>query len=216
MYSDDTKQKLQNIISGTHIDWQADHCTAARNFLCTGFSPNKTVKKDFDRQSAIKKEQAEALIDFINENSLWLAPPSQANRFLTQGGEAEIYFNQEQGYVTKLNDAVYYSTWLDFFTSILIHNLLFEETHYDLKGFIKTETGLQAVLKQIFIISDSPVHLAEVKAFLEFNGFKNTKWNDYYNEELSLILEDIHDENVIMNSGLMFFIDTVFYININR
>lgn len=216
MYSDDTKRKLQDIISGAHIDWQTDYCTAARNFLCTGFSPNSTVKKDFDRQSAIKKEQAESLIDFINEHNLWLDTPSQANRFLTQGGEAEIYFNQEQGYVTKLNDAVYYSTWLDFFTSILIHNLLFDETHYELKGFIKTETGLQAVLKQTFIISNSPVDLTEVKAFLEFNGFKNTKRNDYYNKELGLILEDIHDENVIMNSGVMFFIDTVFYINITN
>ena len=214
MYSDDTKKKLQDIISGTHINWQADNCTAARNFLCASFSTNTTVKKDFDRQSAIKEEQAKILVGFIDENNLWLNSPSQTNRFLTQGGEAEIYFNQEQGYVTKLNDAVYYSTWLDFFNSILIHNLLFEETYYELKGFIKTELGLQAVLQQSFIISDNPVDLTEVKTFLEFNGFTNTKRNDYYNKELGLILEDIHDENVIMNSGIMFFIDTVFYIDL--
>ncbi len=29
--------------------------------------------------------------------------------------------------------------------------------------------------------------------------------------ELGLILEDMHDENVIVNSDTLFFIDTVFY-----
>lgn len=130
------------------------------------------------------------------------------------GGEAEIYFLSGQEYVIKLNDAIYYSTWLDFFKSILIHNLLFEETSYKLEGFIRKKTDLQAVLRQTFIISDSAVNLTEVKDFLEFNGFENTKRNDYYSKELGLILEDIHGENVIINSGLIFFIDTVFYIDL--
>ena len=73
---------------------------------------------------------------------------------------------------------------------------------------------LKAVLQQNFVLSDSPVDMRAVKSFLEYNGFENTKRNDYYNKELGLILEDIHDENVIMNSGVMFFIDTVFYISL--
>jgi hypothetical protein len=46
---------------------------------------------------------------------------------------------------------------------------------------------------------------------LAYNGFENTRRNDYYNKELGLILEDMHDENVIANSDTLFFIDTVFY-----
>ena len=213
MYNDDTRKKLQDIISGKHITWQADTCTAARNFLCSGFSPNTTVKRDFDHQSAIKEEQAKRLIVFIDENALWLEPPDETERFLTQGGEAAIYFSQLNAGVIKVNDAVYYATWLDFFTSLLIHNLLFDETRYALKGFILKDNVLKAVVQQKFVISDSAVDLNAVKSFLEYNGFKNTKRNDYYNKELGLILEDIHDENVIMNSGTMFFIDTVFYVN---
>ena len=113
----------------------------------------------------------------------------------------------------KINDAVYYTTWLDFFTSVLIHNLLFAETHYELIGFTKREGALQAILQQPFIVSDSTVNLDDVKVALEYNGFRNTRRNDYYSEELGLILEDIHDENVIVNSGFLFFIDTVFYVN---
>jgi len=66
MYNDDTRKKLQDIISGKHITWQAYTCTAARNFLCSSFSPNTTVKKDFDHQSAGKKEQAKKLMAFNN------------------------------------------------------------------------------------------------------------------------------------------------------
>ncbi len=145
---------------------------------------------------------------------MWLQPPDETALFLTQGGEAKIYFNQHDAEVIKVNDAVYYTTWLNFFTSLLIHNLLFEETRYVLKGFILSSNVLKAVLQQDFVISDNAVDLKAVKRFLEYNGFENTKRNDYYNKEPGLIPEDIHDGHVIINSGVMFFIDTVFYINL--
>ena len=46
---------------------------------------------------------------------------------------------------------------------------------------------------------------------LDFNGFENTRRNDYFHKELGLILEDMHDENVLVNSDTLFFIDTIFY-----
>jgi hypothetical protein len=39
---------------------------------------------------------------------------------------------------------------------------------------------------------------------------------DYYNEELGLILEDLHDENVLTQNGMLYFIDTVFYITSSK
>jgi len=54
--------------------------------------------------------------------------------------------------------------------------------------------------------------LSLVKLFLENNGFRNTKNHDYYNADLCLILEDLHDENVLTQNGMLYFIDTVFYI----
>ena len=116
--------------------------------------------------------------------------------------------------VLKINTGIYYNTWLDFLNSILIHNLLFKDACYTLLGFIEVENGLNAVLQQPFIVSNELTNLTNVKNFLGFNGFVNTKRNDYYNKELGLILEDIHDENVITQNSTLFFIDTVFYINI--
>jgi Serine/Threonine/Tyrosine Kinase found in polyvalent proteins len=47
------------------------------------------------------------------------------------------------------------------------------------------------------------------------NGFENNKNNDYINIELGIILEDLHDENVLTFDGNLFFIDTVFYLKNN-
>lgn len=44
------------------------------------------------------------------------------------------------------------------------------------------------------------------------NDFQNTRNNDYMNNKLGVILEDLHDENVLTQDGILFFIDTVFYV----
>ena len=46
---------------------------------------------------------------------------------------------------------------------------------------------------------------------MESNGFHNIRNNDYKNYELGIIIEDLHDENVLTNHGVLYFIDTVFY-----
>ncbi len=147
MYSNDTRKKLENIINGIIIRGQKDNCTAARDFLCTSFSTSTTTKKQFDHQSKIKEEQSKSLKQFISENNLWVKHLPNTDRYLSEGGEVKIYLDNDNRNVIKLNDAVYYSTWLDFFNSILIHNLLFEETAYELLGFVENNDALQAILK---------------------------------------------------------------------
>jgi len=54
--------------------------------------------------------------------------------------------------------------------------------------------------------------LLSVKQFIEANGFQNVRNHDYYNLDLGIILKDLHDENVLVNNGIYYFIDTVFYL----
>ncbi len=108
-----------------------------------------------------------------------------------------MFFNIDKKHVVKLNDAVYYNNWLDFLNSLLIHNQIFPDTSYELKGFIVMNEILFAVLEQNFILSNEDVDLMEVEVLLAFNGFMKIKRNDFYNKDLGLLLEDIHDENVI-------------------
>lgn len=44
------------------------------------------------------------------------------------------------------------------------------------------------------------------------NGFENIRNIDYYDPDLGIILEDLHDENVLTQNDILYFIDTVFYI----
>jgi hypothetical protein len=211
MFGNDTRKRLENIVKGVVLEGESDHCTTVRNLLCASFRTSTTVKKDFENQLRVKKEQAEFLKDLSRSRNWWVRDLPGEGSFLTRGGEALIYLAHDNRSVIKVNDAVYYATWLEFFNSLVIYNALFEETAYTFLGFIERDTTLFAVLKQPFIKSDAPVDLEDVKELLAFNGFTNTKRNDYYNKELGLILEDMHDENIIVQSNTIFFIDTVFY-----
>lgn len=70
---------------------------------------------------------------------------------------------------------------------------------------------LFAVVQQPYVLSTELTNLENVKSFLAANGFVNTRKNDYFNAEAGIILEDLHDENVLTNHGMLYFIDTVLY-----
>jgi hypothetical protein len=71
---------------------------------------------------------------------------------------------------------------------------------------------LFAVVKQPFVKATESTDLNNVKEFLLANGFINKKENDYFHPGLGLILEDLHDENVLTEDGVLQFIDTVFFL----
>ena len=121
MLPDDTRRKIENITSGALIEGQSDHCTAIRNFLCQSFATSKTVKKDFESKAVVKEEQVIILESYCEKNGLWRHRPSP-DRYLTRGGEAEVYLDIDNRHVIKVNEGVYYATWLEFFNSILLHN----------------------------------------------------------------------------------------------
>ena len=211
MLSDDTRKKLENIVNGLVIEEQADSCTTIRNLLCTSFSTSRTVKKDFEGQSIIKEKQVTFLKALADERQFWVTSLPEENQYLTRGGEARVYLYTDGRSVIKINDAVYYATWLEYFNSLVIHNLLFPGTAYEFIGFIMDNTAMEVLVKQPFIKADTIADLETIRQLLAFNGFENTRRYDYLNKELGIILEDIHDENVLSKDNILFFIDTVFY-----
>jgi hypothetical protein len=83
----------------------------------------------------------------------------------------------------------------------------------DFLGFYKSDTILYAVVEQPFVKATEKTNLDLVKQFMLSNGFENTRNNDYINKNYGIILEDLHDENVLTQNGVLHFIDTVFYIS---
>jgi len=68
------------------------------------------------------------------------------------------------------------------------------------------------VVKQDFIIANEVTDLSIVKKLLSYNNFDNNRNHDYINYELGIIFEDLHDENVLSKDGIIYFVDTIFYL----
>jgi hypothetical protein len=202
-----SKYELQNIISGTGGGPKSNFIQAAARFL----RPGPQTGGETEEIKHSKGEEEQKLKDWIEQNGYWFHDLDES-RYLTRGAEQKVYLDINTNFVLKLNDAIFYASWSDYFHSLLMNNFFFPNTAYELAGFYKDEHSLFAVVRQSYIHLTETTDLLLVQTFLEANGFRIIRNNDYVNEELGIILEDIHDENVLVNSGVLFFIDTVFYL----
>lgn len=150
------------------------------------------------------------MIEYANKHNLFYELISEDN-YISEGAEQKVFMFGHDA-VIKLNDSIYYASWEDYFHNLLLHNYFFSDTAYSFLGFYLKENVLYVAVKQSFIKTDEQTDLTNVKSFLVANGFENSKNNDYYHPELGIILEDLHDENVLTKNGILYFIDTVFYI----
>ena len=130
---------------------------------------------------------------------------------MSEGAEQRVFLKDGE-HVIKLNDAIYYSSWKEYLYNLLLHNYFFQDTAYELSGFTKENDVLYVVVQQNYVSITTPTDLNEVKQFMKSNGFVNNRNNDYINSELGIIIEDLHDENVLTQNGILYFIDTVFYL----
>ena len=200
------KDDIQNILSGKS---QVKHYHLIQT-TCSYLKGSQGTSPMAKDQQRFKEEEKKSLIQFADTNKLWVEDIN-IDLYLSQGAEQKVYLKDGTS-VLKLNDAIYYTSWVDYFHNLLLNNLFFPDTAYQLLGFYKDLDVLYAVVEQSFVKATEKTNLSNVKIFLENNGFRNTKNHDYYNEELGLILEDLHDENVLTQNGMLYFIDTVFYI----
>lgn len=200
------KDDIQYILSGKS---QVKHHHLIQT-ACSYLKRSQGASSMAQDQQQHKEEETKSLIQFADDNNLWVENIN-INLYVSQGAEQKVYL-KDGSTVLKLNDAIYYTSWIDYFHNLLLNNLFFPDTAYQLLGFFKDLDILYAVVEQPFVKANEKTDLNIVKAFLENNGFINKKNNDYYNEELGIILEDLHDENVLTQDGMLYFIDTVFYL----
>ena len=201
------KYELQNIIAGKSSSGKTDSIQAAKAYLKThtkASSQTEGTKPDRTKEERALKEYAEKEHLYIEKENLGV--------FITSGAEQKIYYKENETELYKVSDAVFYETWSDYFDNLLLHNYFFPDTAYTLTGFYKDGVKLFAVVKQSFVLQTESTNLDLVKNYLLANGFFHKKNNDYFHPALGIILEDLHDENVLTGDGILFFVDTVFYI----
>lgn len=200
------KYELQNILLGNE---QVRHGAIIQTIIgyLKGSQSTGSVAQNYQQN---KKEEAEKLIHWIDKNQFW-AENINPEHFISAGAEQRVYLFSDRE-VIKLNDAIYYASWIDYFYNLLINNRLFPNTAYELLGFYKEKETLYAVVKQPYVRANQPTSLENVKEFMKANGFECIRNNDYKSTDLGIILEDLHDENVLTYDNILYFIDTVFYL----
>ena len=198
--------EIQHIISGESKIRFGTTIQTIASYLTRSQTTSSVAKKH--EQS--KPEETKRLISYIEDNNLWAGSINVEN-YVSEGAEQKVYIKSNKS-VLKLNDAIYYLSWIDYLHNLLLHNYFFPDTAYQLLGFYFSENTLYAVVEQAFVKANENTDLSLVKQFMENNGFHNIKNNDYYNPTLGIILEDLHDENVLTQDSILYFIDTVFYI----
>jgi len=200
------EDELQNILSGTGHQEPANLIQTVAQKLGAGKKAGSTAEKN----SVSKQREEKILIAFADEHHLWKTDIDE-DAFLAEGAEQKVYLCSDGKNVFKLNDTIFYTSWADYFLSLQLHNYFFPGTLYTLTGFAKKDDVLYAVVEQPFIEFDAITNLEQVKLFLQNNGFVWKKNNDFYHPGYQIILEDLHDENVLTSHDTLFFIDTVFY-----
>lgn len=203
------KHELQRIISGKSQVRNGAVIQAAACYLARSQRTSKLAKES----KLYKKQETEVLKDYISQNNLLVSDVAVEN-YVSEGAEQKVYLKDGKS-VIKLNDAIFYNSWEDYLNNLLLHNYFFPDTAYELLGFYSQDDSIFAVVAQPFVRATEKTDLLGVKKFMLTNGFINTKNNDYHNPDLGIILEDLHDENVLTENGVLQFIDTVFYIQEN-
>lgn len=201
------KHELQNIISGNGSVGNGKVIQSITDYL----RRKKKTIPDIKEGQFNKNKEEQVLKEFISSSNLWYSDIDDS-KYIGEGAEQKIYEFSDPNFVLKLNDTIFYSFWEDYLNNLLLHNYFFPHLAYELLGFHEMDNKLYAVLKQPFVKATENTNLQNVSEFLRANGFINKKDNDYFHPDLGIILEDLHDENVLTSEGVLQFIDTVFFL----
>jgi hypothetical protein len=206
------KNVLQNLISGTGRFGNK----GKRNLIQTVSDYLRTNEGSGSKATPRKRTKQEEEINlrvFVKEHKLEYTFPLSVENLVDTQGEHTVYSSEDGKSIIKINSLNYYNSYTDYFHNLLIHNFFFPDTAYILVGFVVNEGVMMPVVKQNFVrTNEIPVSSETISAFLAEFGFIENRKSDFINEEFGIILEDLHDENVIQTEGKLFFIDTVFYL----
>lgn len=152
---DSLKNELYDVISGKSEVRYGSAIQAVARYLGNG-APSSSGIED---TKSFKKQETKRLENYISEKHLWILD-IDFSQYVSEGAEQKVYLNGTD-HVIKLNDAIYYNSWKDYF-----YNFFFSDTAYELIGFTKNEDILYAVVKQSYVSITDNTDLSRVKHFL--------------------------------------------------
>lgn len=128
-----------------------------------------------------------------------------------EGGEHQVY--QAGGWFYKRNNMAYHSGYLEYLHRVVLHNYLFAETAICFEGLMWYDDLLQPVISQKALAGVRGATRDEVEHEMLLRGFVRRFADNYYNPTLNVLVEDLHDENVLVDAdGDLLIFDPVIHI----
>ena len=133
-----------------------------------------------------------------------------------EGGENQIYL--AGALVYKRNNLAFHTSYLEFFERLALHNWLFPDTAYTFIGLMWDQTDeigqLKPVITQQALRGVRGATRNEVEAEMTRMGFHRRYEDNYANLAQTLLVEDLHDQNVLVDAdGDLFIFDPVIYLS---
>ena len=193
--------------------------TIVRNIHQTGeataLKEPETADERWEIASRLQLLEEQALRIWATESNSWLSEAAFTKHW-REGGEVEGSEHQVyelNGIVYKRNNLFYHSNWLEYFHRLVLHNWLFPETAVDFLGLMLVNDDLQPVITQKALLAVRGAERKEVENEMKRRGFYRRKADDYYNPDLGVMVEDLHDENVLVSpKGSLLIFDPVLYL----
>ena len=138
------RDDIQHILSGT-CQVKHHHLIQTTCSFLKGSQGSSSMVKN---QQQYKEEETKRLIQYVNDNNLWV-DNINIELYISQGAEQKVYL-KDGSTVLKLNDTIYYANWVDYFHNLLLNNLFFPDTAYNLLGFYKDLDVIYAAVEQPF------------------------------------------------------------------
>lgn len=219
------KQEISAIVAGERSSQFQTHLQTATYIAARSQSTSEaakgteplTRKERAQYNQKVKPEEEKALFEWAKNGNLWIEESKFNTQFssnyLDEGAEQKVYLNDDGVRVHKVNAGYFHGTWLEFFIRLITHKAIFPSTAYKLTGFTEENGQFCAIIEQQWVQVVRGASKEEVEKILIQIGFEHLKFNDYYNRDDGIILEDLHDENVFVGAdGNLLFVDPVIYL----
>lgn len=158
----------------------------------------------------------EALIaeSLARQEGLWIEFPDIFNLGtpFPSGVENDVYLNSNGNLIYKVNNLMTSKSILSLLDRLLIHNSIFPQTSYRLKGMTGFGNGsVYPVLCQDFIPNEREATPIEIDTYMAALSF--TKLGEATYENGDVVISDLHPRNVLRDAdGDFFVIDAEFKV----
>ena len=174
-----------------------------------------TKDERWELNARLRIAEMEALLAWSETNGLLWDAAEFTRRWLSygeiEGGEHQVY--QAEGLFYKRNNMAYHSSYLEYFHRVVLHNYLFAETALRFEGFVWYDNLLQPVISQKALLGRRGATRDEVEYEMKLRGFTRHVADNYHNPAVGILVEDLHDENVLVDTdGDLLIFDPVIYL----